>query len=565
MDPYEANQNNYNQQSNSNVENRNNLGYRNNYNENGNNHANNHHANNHHANNDNYSYNADEDTDEEDYQNYEDYQDYIEELTEGWGDGCSTTTLDEKLAAVDTEITRVAESYETLVKGIADQTLENFLETESLEASYSAELSEWHQNAVGRASQFQRISVEDLNRAFLYLLPSFDVENKYMILNENDEDSPMHDMIKQYAYKMITALFTRSNITYAVIQYDTTPSTHQFMENLLGVMRSASRITNQFLREDWDSFVTTPMDRTMYVHSGGNMTVMIAGVLCYLYDVWNSGYYQYNTYGVTLLEAIRQEFENELMLTYENVDGFYQALSGQMQNENFRNSIRTNTEKISDLDLIFMAPDYFVDTIENPYLSQVNELTAYILRRIMVTAHREEGYEAEMAYHLLPFAGSYDDHWSRFKFSNMSGITPRTVAQMRALHEDYYWGYRQTSNLVEDVPMYLNRIKQGYRPFFDLDLSEIPENLQYEYASKYGECLDCSIGVNTNPLYSHKQYNYINGYYYTLDTVLYEFNYILDGPRDDKYQKRLERRDFLNTIHNDPVNALFQIIGRHIS
>ena len=435
---------------------------------NGNNNGNNGPAN-------NYNYDGDEDTDEDDddeVQDYENYQDYLEELTEGWGDGCTTTTLEEKIQAVNLEIEKVATTYDTLVQGIADQTLGDYVDTGSLVSSRSAELSEWHRNAVRRASQYQRISEEDLNRAFLYLLPSFDADKKYMILDENDDDTAMHVMIKYYAYKMITALFTRSNITRAVIEYDYTQSEHRFLENLLGVMRSASQITNQFLREDWDDFVETPMDRTMYVHSGGNMTVMLAGMLCYLYDTWNSPNFRYDSYANTLLDHIRYEFDTELVRSFGSVDVFYRTLTDKMRgDDSFRQNIQKNTEKISDIDLLFMAPNYFVDNIHtNNYMFQVNELSAYVLRRILVAAHSEDGsHESTMAYHIMPFAGDFTDEWKRFKFSNMSGISAENTAKMRALHEQDYFGYRQSSNKIDDVPMYLNRIKQGYQPFFGLE------------------------------------------------------------------------------------------------
>jgi hypothetical protein len=523
-----------------------------------------------HRNQNNNAYNADEEDYEEDIeQNYEDYQDYIEELTQGLGNGCTSSTLQEKLDAVEAEITNVTDTYEKLIHGISLQTLGNYIDTDSLVPAYSEELSRWHHNAARRASQFQLTSVEDLNKAFLYLLPSFDATKKFMILSKNDYGSAMHDMIAKYAYKMVTSLFTRSNITYSVLKYDERPSSYQFMENLLGVMRSASQITNQYLREDWDTFLEIPMDRTMFVHSGGNMTVMIAGMLCYLYEIWNSGQYQYGRYGDTLLEEIREDFEAQLMRAEGNVDGFYNGLSVLMQeDEVFRISVKKNTEKISDIDLIFMAPDYIVNNIHNPYLIQINELTAYVLRKIMVAAHRNDGLnDSMMAYHIMPFAGEYDNNWSNFKFSNMSGISPETVAGMRELHEspNVYSGYRQTSNFIEGVPMYLNRLKQGYQPFFDLDLSRIPEDTRYEYSSKYGECLDCSIGANTNPMYYHKQHNYMYQNYYTLDTLIYEFDMILAGPPDDKTQKRRERRDFLARINIPSINALFKTIGRHIT
>ena len=213
---------------------------------NGNNHRRNNdngrNRNNGNRNANNYNYDGDEDTDQDsddEEQDYEDYQDYLEDLTQGSRRGCTTTTLQEKLKAVNLEIQNVADKYDTLVQGIANQTLGNYLESESLESSRSAELSEWHRQASRRASEFQRISEPDLNNAFLYLLPSFDADKKYMILDENepDKDTSMHVMIKHYAYKMITALFTRANITSAVIEYDYTESEHRFLENLLGVMR----------------------------------------------------------------------------------------------------------------------------------------------------------------------------------------------------------------------------------------------------------------------------------------------------------------------------------------
>jgi hypothetical protein len=113
--------------------------------------------------------------------------------------------------------------------------------------------------------------------------------------------------------------------------------------------------------------------------------------------------------------------------------------------------------------------------------------------------------------------------------------------------------------------MYLNRIKQGYQPFFGLDLTNIPQDLQYDYSNKYGECIDLSIGDKTNHLYNHKQENYIHHIYYTLDTVLYELEYILQQGRDDKYDKRMDRFEFLTDINIPSVNMLFQIMGRLIT
>ena len=57
----------------------------------------------------------------------------------------------------------------------------------------------------------------------------------------------------------------------------------------------------------------------------------------------------------------------------------------------------------------------------------------------------------------------------------------------------------------------------------------------------------------------------MNGNYYTLDTILYELDFILQQGRDDKYDKRLERFNFLSSINIPSVNTLFQIMGNRIS
>jgi len=518
----------------------------------------------------NTEYNADVDEPEDIDQDYEDYQDYIEELTEVLGEGCRTTTLLKKLESIHTEIAHASEYYDMLISTIAHETLGKYLF--STPPVSNEELEAWRRNASRRASEFQRITIADLHMAFLYLLPTFDASKKYLILSNEDEDTSMHTMIKKYAHKLITALFTRSNITYAVIQYNPIETPYQFMENLLGVMRSASRITNGYMTEHWPQFMwpefrDIPMEQCMYVHSGGNMTVMIAGMICYLYEVGVTEHYQ-KGYGLGILEDIRRDFE--AYLTPEGVGIFYAELVGRMQSDDaYRMNIKTITEKISDIDLIFMGPDNLVDNIHNPSLKRMNDLTAFVLRKIVVTAHTDRADPVtKMAKDILPFAGTYSkEHWSRFKFSNMSGITTKTVTDMRKSQNPKveYLGYRQTSNLVQEVPMFLNRLKQGYRPFFELDLSRMPQELQYEYSSKYGECLDCSIGVKTNPLYDHKQTNYMKGNYYSFDTVISEFVEILKGPVDDKTEKRTQRLRLLQSIQTPIMDTLFLIIGRHIS
>ena len=526
----------------------------------------------------NYNANVESNVEEEENnQEYEEYSDYVDNLLEEKAlpsVGCCTLTLQERVDRINQEISKVMITYDTLIQGIAMQTLEEYLHRKSLKINMK-ELENWKGKTAWRASIYQQTSIKDLNNAFLYLLPTFDIDKKYLILDQNKKnESSMHVLIQKYAYKMITALFTRSNITVAVLRYPYTPvsPSYQYLNNLLYIMKSGSHIINTYLQENWDSFVQFPIGNSRYVHSGGNLIVMVAGFICYLYDTWNSPTYVEWSYGVGILEEIRQEFELAIFKNDGTLYYFYMGLSSRMEEESFRENLRSCTEQISDLDFIFMGPDELVDNIKNPILFQVNELSAYVLRRILVTAHHSTADDlTNAAKALLPFNDEFDNNWSNFLFMGMGNITPETTEKMNDLNEMNYKGYRQTSNKVTEVPMFLNRLKQGYAPFYGLDLSNIPKELWKEYASKYGECIDLSIGTKENPLYHEKQENFKMGMYYGLKNPIHEIGSIVVATEDDKTAKRRIRLAFLLSIHTTSVTGinyidlLFGIMGSKIT
>jgi hypothetical protein len=343
----------------------------------------------------------------------------------------------------------------------------------------------------------------------------------------------------------------------------------------LSIMQCGSKIINFYLKQDWNTYELPPKENVNYYHSGGNMIVMIAGMLCYLYDK-NRDREKGNGYGTDILENIRQRFE---LLIQKNMVTFYTWLNLYMLDPVFRDSLNDCTENISDLDFILMAPKKYVSNIDTPELIKINELSANIIRKIMITAYSvPPALPADMiinAQALLPFHGKFGPPWKKFGFYKMPPGPMKFL--LPAVDGDTYRGYRQTSNRIDEVPMYLNRLKQGYLPFFNIqgfpniaynlpppkpDIN--PNDIALTYSNKYGECIDLSIGTLENELYHHKHQNYENHVYYTIDTILWELEQILLKPPDDKTPKRTIRRNFLTLIDTPEINILFQAIVFYI-
>jgi len=345
---------------------------------------------------------------------------------------------------------------------------------------------------------------------------------------------------------------------------------YQYLKNLMNLMRDGSTLINSLFQKYWKKFLKhDPIDITRYFHSGGNLFVILAGILCYLFE--NS--YNY-TYEPHILDKIRKEF-NDILLAQGMLDAFYNDLDEKMKNPLFKKSLKDCTSQISDMDFVLMAPDEYVADLDNAILKKINTLSAYILRKILVLAHKDIGDpnpDVRISKRLLPFNYMFDKRWRQIRsFFNMSKITAQDKAMIMAVGRPDYYGYRQISNIVPEIPIYLNRLKQGYPFFLDKRISKnIPLKVHKEYYTKYGECLDLSIGVLTNRIYSHKHNNFKVNKYYSIPNLLEELNEILDRPtdepRDDKTTKREDRRDFLLMINNNFLyDILFNIIGQNIT
>jgi hypothetical protein len=117
----------------------------------------------------------------------------------------------------------------------------------------------------------------------------------------------------------------------------------------------------------------------------------------------------------------------------------------------------------------------------------------------------------------------------------------------------------------------LNRIKQGYQPFTELSTPAgepcMDKCREKELMSKYGECIDLSIGFTSNPLYKKKYDKYISHSYYTIDNLLGELEIILRTASDDKSEKRQQRHHCLTTLkktNEEIFDMILKTIFKHI-
>jgi hypothetical protein len=488
--------------------------------------------------------------------------------------GCCTFTLEERLIRVNQQISQIHVQYSELIQKLADDTYKLYGDSGMMEHPNKEDYDKWEQKSKELLFGYQRLSVNDLKYALFALLPQFELDGgKY---NFSEGSTTMIALIKNYAYKMITSLFTTANITYAVMTYampgeELPKDTYSYLRNLLSLMKCGSTLINTKLKNHWFNYFRYTYDpQVTYHHSGGNMIVMIAGMLCYLHDKHVK---KVEDYGIDILENIRKMF-HDVLGGYKDI--FYDWLNTNMTNGDFKSNLYNCTENLSDMDFILFAPKHFVSDIDNRELATLSNLSGEIIRDIINDSCNYEaavetvagGHAGEFIHHyyaraLLPFHKSFKEvpiQWPAFKYSNLTQSGMRDLVTVRECDNR---GYRQTANKIEQVPMYLNRLKQGYFPFVNLT-SQIPPELHKMYASKYGECIDLSIGTLQSEFYNHKHHNWECNNYYTIETLLWELKKILSNPPDDKTPKRIIRMNFLELINIQMVNVLFKVIAYHI-
>ena len=403
-------------------------------------------------------------------------------------------------------------------------------------------------------------------------------------------------VIDMYKYKIICAYFTKANIFQAIFQISPPiNSTYQYLENTLQLLSCGVTNINYQLKKQWSSYLgIVPISNSKYVLSGGNIFFVFAGVLCYLYQNLNTNN--------KMLNNIKKHL---------NVDLF--ILNELFSDPEFEESMKEILSNQSDLDLLFFSDNDEIDE------SRVNVLSASILRSLLnnnsiiggesksksvrktlskltttikanksrktrkKTLPKELKKLKKPSYSpskLFPFIGKYNDSWGSGRMYNLSNITPVDIKKINNNGKmSQYTGYRQTSSYINDIGIYLNRIKQGYLLFDNINSSGtcISEKEQKEYKSKYGECIDLSIGIinhdekfsgtKKNTLYEAKRKHYKNKTYYTIENLSEELRHILTQNTDDKHEKREKRLMFLNklseknlTLFNDVLQTIFNHI-----
>jgi len=446
-----------------------------------------------------------------------------------------------------------------------------------------------------------------------------DIVYAYRLLNEfakSSKETPTKEIIiankviDMYKYKIICAYFTKANIFQAILQISPPiiNQKYQYLENTLQLLSCGVTNINYQLKKQWSSYLGgVPISNSTYVLSGGNIFFVFAGVLCYLYENLNTN---------KMLNIIKTDLEKKHSLA--PIQTYTRQLFSDTE---FGESMKEILSNQSDLDFLFFSDNDEIDE------SRVNVLSTAILRSLLSNNSMVGGVNESKQKHikqnasknpkhikqnasknpkhtgkkkkgkgkgkailvkepfhsplkLFPFLGTYNDSWGSGRMYNLSNITPVHIKQININGKmSQYTGYRQTSSYIKDIGIFLNRIKQGYLIFDDINSSGecISEQEQKEYKTKYGECIDLSIGIinhdekhpgtQKNILYEAKREHYKNKTYYTIENLSEELRYISAQSTDDKSEKREKRLMFLNKLYEKNLtlfNDVLQTIFKHI-
>ena len=201
---------------------------------------------------------------------------------------------------------------------------------------------------------------------------------------------------------------------------------------------------------------------------------------------------------------------------------------------------------------------------EDKYAKDINALSCSILRTLL---HKAKNNSSQFPLkYIFPFMDKYKKKtWGAGRMFNLSNLDEDAMNEINKHSKTMtdYLGYRQSSSYIQELPIYLNRIKQGYYPFHKMEATcQISDIDIIELQSKFGECIDLSIGFNQNPLYNNKHVHYIKGEYYSMDCLLQELKSITGSKTDDKSEKRNNRINFLESLINShpPFNDVFDFI-----
>jgi len=86
-----------------------------------------------------------------------------------------------------------------------------------------------------------------------------------------------------------------------------------------------------------------------------------------------------------------------------------------------------------------------------------------------------------------------------------------------------------------------------------------------ELKGVFSEAIDLVIGTRETELFKKKHDCYMAGKYYTIQNFYDELEFILNKAADDKSSKRMDRRDFLESLLSSPYapeyDRILRIIG----
>lgn len=403
-------------------------------------------------------------------------------------------------------------------------------------------------------------------------------------------------LIHEYIYKIISGYFTKSSICYAIYNFEG----HKFiryeqLENTIKLLSCGVTNINYELYEQAKTFSLTYKNNEGYLISGGNIFFVFAGFLCFFHEYLNTKI----KYPHSMLNDVLNDITPKLIGS--NIEVILNTL---FQDDVFKKSITSILSSPSDMDYLFFSKKKNLNPESVDSLS-LHTLSASVLRSLLNKAFKslskssrtkkshfggtrskknktnKKNSKAEKIrsqkssppkfkpIKLFPFIEKYDKmKWGKGKFFNLTN-KDLSVCDLYG-KMDKYIGYRQSSSFIPELPIYLNRIKQGYYPFTKLTKPDgeacMDKCREKELMSKYGECIDLSIGFYSNPLYKKKYDAYLQKNYYTIDNLLGELEIILATGLDDKSDKRQQRYNFLTMLKSAEYifNIILKSIFKHI-
>ena len=460
--------------------------------------------------------------------------------------------LEEQLIESNEKICNVENSVRELIQIKAQEVLTNFLEKNHSITYIPRDTRQWL-TRFRTIYEFQRFTENDIKHGIQYMLRSYDPDNEYLIdLADYSHEECIQRLFNEYRFKIITSYFTKASITYANFlfnPYTWNRSTYEFVEdinygfvnyhylnNLFCILSLANQGINTTLNQQWNSYVEElRCNNSSYIHSGGNIFVLLGGILCY---IKNKEMVTSHTKMNNIVQKLYQR------IGAENYSGFTQYLNHLFEEEDFQYSFQVIMSGLSDMDFLFMSSNERIfqhsDSSNDTHASDVNALSASILRTILHDTLEGNGtYNA-----LFPFMEGYTSEQGRCRMFNNSNINHKNMDKINANgFLSKYFGYRQTSSYIDNINIYLNRIKQAYLPLDEECINE------YElYIKKYGECIDLVVGSTNNNIFNHKYRLFQEGHIYSIKALFTELEIIRENTLDDKSDKRLQRMYFLQKL-----------------